>query len=156
MNPAYKEFQARKAGTAQPSAPPLPNAQQALPIVSNMGDHDAFNAANVAAGMPPADVAESTSAMIELAQESDLVEAVGVDPNEWVDELGAVFAKLEIPIGLMNKLLDFKDFKLLNFVIDDSGSMTSLTKANIPTSTTRYIFNVKKQPIDHIQFKPCI
>jgi len=42
-----------------------------------------------------------------------------------VEELGNVFAKHEIPIGLMNKLMMLSEFEKLEFIIDDSGSMMS-------------------------------
>jgi len=41
-----------------------------------------------------------------------------------VDELGAVLNKYEVPMGLMNKLMMLSEFDYLEFMVDDSGSMT--------------------------------
>jgi len=41
-----------------------------------------------------------------------------------VDELGAILNKYEVPIGLMNKLMMLSEYQVLEFMIDDSGSMT--------------------------------
>jgi hypothetical protein len=49
---------------------------------------------------------------------------VGMDGNEWLKELGKIFARYEIPMGLMNKLIELEGFDALHFVIDDSGSMS--------------------------------
>lgn len=41
-----------------------------------------------------------------------------------VDELGAILNKYEVPMGLMNKLMMLSEYQVLEFMIDDSGSMT--------------------------------
>jgi hypothetical protein len=41
-----------------------------------------------------------------------------------VDELGAILNKYEVPMGLMNKLMMLTEFESLEFMLDDSGSMT--------------------------------
>lgn len=45
-------------------------------------------------------------------------------PDTMVDELGALLNKYEVPIGLMNKLMMLSEYQVLEFMIDDSGSMT--------------------------------
>jgi hypothetical protein len=37
--------------------------------------------------------------------------------------LGAILSKYEVPLGLMNKLMMLSEFEILEFIIDDSGSM---------------------------------
>jgi hypothetical protein len=48
--------------------------------------------------------------------------ATNLDGAKIIDELCTIFAKYEIPIGLMNKLLVLHQY-VLHFLIDDSGSM---------------------------------
>jgi len=50
--------------------------------------------------------------------------AVGMQPDEMVDELGEIFNKYEVPMGLTNKLLVLSEYTSLEFIIDDSGSMS--------------------------------
>lgn len=45
-------------------------------------------------------------------------------PETMVDELGALMNKYEVPMGLMNKLMMLSEYQVLEFMIDDSGSMT--------------------------------
>ena len=42
-------------------------------------------------------------ATIEMMQEPEICLQAGMQPDEMVDELGAVLAKYEVPMGLMNK-----------------------------------------------------
>lgn len=47
-----------------------------------------------------------------------------MSPDTMVDELGAILNKYEVPMGLMNKLMMISEFQVLEFMMDDSGSMT--------------------------------
>lgn len=49
-----------------------------------------------------------------------------VDGDDILEEISDQFAHLEVPLGLLSKLLGLKGYAL-NFVIDDSGSMRSET-----------------------------
>jgi len=49
-----------------------------------------------------------------------------LDGGDLLDGLSAIFAKYEVPIGLVNKLLALGEYKL-NFIIDDSTSMGSFS-----------------------------
>lgn len=68
-------------------------------------------------------LAESTNATIEMLQEPEISLEAGLQPDEMIDQLGALLAKYEIPIGLTNKLMMLSEFASLEFIIDDSGSM---------------------------------
>merc|ERR1711935_945796 len=68
-------------------------------------------------------MAQSTEATIELMQGEEIAMAVGMQPYELVDELGEIFNKYEVPMGLTNKLLVLSEYASLEFIIDDSGSM---------------------------------
>lgn len=57
-------------------------------------------------------------------QEPEISVEAGMSPDTMVDELGAVLNKYEVPMGLMNKLMMLSEFEYLEFMIDDSGSMT--------------------------------
>jgi hypothetical protein len=43
-----------------------------------------------------------------------------------------MLAKYEVPMGLMSKLLDLQQFDVLDFILDDSGSMNNLTDSRLP------------------------
>eukprot|EP00536_Pseudo-nitzschia_multiseries_P004675 jgi/Psemu1/302741/fgenesh1_kg.79_\ len=48
-------------------------------------------------------LAQSTDATIEMMQEPEISLEAGMQPDEMVDQLGAVLGKYEVPMGLMNK-----------------------------------------------------
>jgi len=72
-------------------------------------------------------LAESTNATIEMMQEPEISIEAGMSPETMVDELGAILNKYEAPMGLMNKLMMLSEFQVLEFMIDDSGSMTLIS-----------------------------
>ncbi len=119
LNPRWQK---EGEGATPSSAPPT-----ALPVISNMEDHAAFNEASKAAGRGPAPLAKSTNATIQMLQDPGIAAKVGVSGDAIVDGLGAVFAKWEAPMGLMNKLLGLGEYHEMEFMIDDSGSMNQTT-----------------------------
>jgi hypothetical protein len=96
MNPEYKKWKDAQSGAA-PSKTPVNH--QALPVVSNMDDHMELNE-NMGHDIP---LAEATNATIEMMQEPEISLEAGMQPDEMVDQLGAVLGKYEVPMGLMNK-----------------------------------------------------
>jgi hypothetical protein len=50
----------------------------------------------------------------------------GLNYEQMLDQLSALFAKYEVPIGLLSKLCALSDYNI-NIVIDDSGSMNEKT-----------------------------
>lgn len=119
MNPAYKEWKNKQAGGAAPVAAAVPVSPNALPVVSNMEDHMQMNED---LGIDVR-LAASTEATIEMMQEPEISMGAGMQPDEMVDELGAILGKYEVPMGLMNKLMMLSEFASLEFIVDDSGSM---------------------------------
>ena len=99
MNPAYKEWKNKQAGGATPVAAAVPMSPNALPIVSNMEDHMQMNE-DLGVDVR---LAASTDATIEMMQEPEISMGAGMQPDEMVDELGAILGKYEVPMGLMNK-----------------------------------------------------
>lgn len=118
MNPAYKRWKDAESG-AVPVASAVPFNPNALAVVSNMDDHMKLNE-DLGMNVP---LAESTDATIEMMQEPEISMEAGMQPDEMVDQLGAVLGKYEVPMGLMNKLMMLSEYASLEFIIDDSGSM---------------------------------
>jgi len=125
LNPEYKKWREQQGGGAPATTVQRPSV--ALPIISSMDDHEALNDAMIAQGGKEVPLAESTSATIEMMQEPEISVEAGMNPDSMVDELGALLNKYEVPIGLMNKLMMLSEYEVLEFMIDDSGSMTLLS-----------------------------
>ena len=122
LNPEYKRWKEHQQGGKPATTVAYPD--QALPVVTNMEDHEKLNAASIAAGGPEVPLSESTAATIEMMQEPEICLEAGMAADEMVDALGAVLNKYEAPMGLMNKLMMLTEFEVLEFLVDDSGSMT--------------------------------
>jgi hypothetical protein len=137
LNPEYKQWKnqqnkAEAAGTSQAAKPATTvlNSSNALPVVSSMEDYEKLNE-DLDADVP---LSESTSATIEMLQEPEIAAESGLQPDDMIDELGKMLAKYEIPIGLTNKLLVLSEFQSLEFIMDDSGSMTLQTDTVDPNT----------------------
>ena len=98
MNPEYKKWKDAQSGAPPATGPPVVSSQ-ALPVVSNMDDHMKLNE-DIGTDIP---LAEATNATIEMMQEPEISMEAGMQPDEMVDELGAILGKYEVPMGLMNK-----------------------------------------------------
>lgn len=133
LNPEYKKWTEAQSGGVPVTTVASP---QALPIVSSMQDHEELNEIVVAGGGTQWGLAESTNASIEMMQEPDICMAAGMTSDSMVDELGAILNKYEVPLGLVNKLLMLSEFQVLEFIIDDSGSM-SLDSDTVDVRTGR-------------------
>ncbi|KAL3942703.1 MAG: hypothetical protein SGBAC_003148 [Bacillariaceae sp.] len=121
MNPEFKRWKESQNG-GRPATTVA--SSQALPIVTNMEDHMQLNDDITSAGGKEIPLAESTNATIEMMQEPEISMGAGMSPETMVDELGAILNKYEVPFGLMNKLMMLSEYQVLEFMIDDSGSMT--------------------------------
>jgi hypothetical protein len=129
LNPEYKKWKDAQGGGA---ATTVANSSMALPIVSNMEDYESLNAAATANGGKELPLSESTNATIEMMQEPEICVEAGMTADTMVDELGAILNKYEVPMGLMNKLMMLSEYQSLEFIIDDSGSMTLQTDTKGP------------------------
>jgi len=128
LNPEFKAWKnAQTAGTNAPPVTTVLNSDQALPIVTNMDDYEQMN--DDLGDIP---LAEATNATIEMLQEPDIAKEAGMEAEEMIDELGNLLVKYEIPIGLTNKLMCLSEYQSLEFIIDDSGSMSMRTDSNDP------------------------
>lgn len=131
-NPQYEKYM-QSQGKTQDSG--LSHQPAALAIVSNMEEHAAFSEASQQSGQGPRPLAPSMNATIDMMQEPEIAGAIGLDSDEMVDGLGAIFAKYEVPMGLMNKLMMLSDFNSLQFIVDNSGSMGQLSDTFRPNNT---------------------
>lgn len=122
LNPEWKKW--KEAQNGGKPATTVGNPTAALPVVTNMEDHAQLNAASIAAGGTEVPLADSTNSTIEMMQEPEISMEAGMQPDEMVDELGAILNKYEVPMGLMNKLMLLSEYEVLEFMVDDSGSMT--------------------------------
>jgi len=75
MNPEYKRW---KESQGMGPATSIPNSAQALPIVTNMEDHEKLNEAIVQSGGQEIPLAESTNATIEMMQEPEISGEAGM------------------------------------------------------------------------------
>ena len=74
MNPEYKRWKESQGFQATS----VPNSAQALPIVTNMEDHELLNDCMVSAGGKEIPLAESTNATIEMMQEPEISNGAGM------------------------------------------------------------------------------
>lgn len=119
LNPEYKRY---KENENKAPATTVMNSSQALPIVSSMEDYEKMND-----NLGEIPLAESTVATIEMLQEPEIAAEAGLNSDDMIDELGKILGKYECPIGLLNKLMMLSEYASLEFIIDDSGSMTLAT-----------------------------
>ncbi|KAJ3222825.1 hypothetical protein HK099_001841 [Clydaea vesicula] len=125
LNPDYTNWQ-KSNGKQQTS---LQNSQTALPVVSTMEDYMAYNSIQNGQERP---LSESTDRIMEKMQTPGLSEHLGLGSDELVDSVMNIFAKYEIPMGLISKIFELERFEILEFIIDDSGSMLCSTDAFLP------------------------
>eukprot|EP01063_Lacrimia_lanifica_P032441 TRINITY_DN5549_c0_g1_i1.p1 TRINITY_DN5549_c0_g1~~TRINITY_DN5549_c0_g1_i1.p1 ORF type:complete len:469 (+),score=141.94 TRINITY_DN5549_c0_g1_i1:86-1492(+) len=124
QNPAWAKEQAGggSGGTPQPSAPPM-----ALAVISSLEDAAEAGAVQQAATGEAMRMPEATQEAVTAMQGDAYVEMFQapqpLEGGEVVDKLTQHFAKYEVPLGMLNKLRGLSEYSL-NFMVDDSGSMT--------------------------------
>jgi hypothetical protein len=138
LNPEYKKWteaqNKNSTGAVFVPTTSVANSDKALPIVSSMADHEMLSEASVQTGGQEIPLSDSTNATIEMMQEPEICLEAGMTPDTMVDELGAIMNKYEVPMGLMNKLMMLSEFESLEFIIDDSGSMTLISDTVNPVT----------------------
>jgi hypothetical protein len=133
LNPAYTAWQRQQTQQQHgQTATSLKNPNAALPVISNMDDYLKYNEANVASGSAQRPLASLTDHALEKMQDPAFSKQVGLNSDQMVDGLQAILSKYEVPIGLTSKLLDLQQFDVLEFIIDDSGSMNNITDSFYP------------------------
>jgi hypothetical protein len=123
LNPEYSAYKA-STGAASSLTPVEQSSTiiiiiDALVVVSNMNDYEEYNTIN-GADRP---LAETTATTLEILQDEEIAVGLGMPADDIVESIGAIFAKYEVPIGMMNKLMELQMFDGIHFLIDDSGSM---------------------------------
>mmetsp|Transcript_22139 Transcript_22139/g.38954 ORF Transcript_22139/g.38954 Transcript_22139/m.38954 type:complete len:446 (+) Transcript_22139:104-1441(+) len=123
LNPAWKKWKEAQDGGRRP-ATTTRYPKQALPVVTNAQDHKLLCDANGGEDIP---FAEATIATMEIMQEPEMAMAAGMQADEVMEQLGQVLSRYEVPMGLMNKLMILSEFHVLEFMVDDSGSMNHVS-----------------------------
>lgn len=125
LNPEYKRWKEKHDGGVSSASPvtTVKNPEVALPVISNMEDYKRLNA-DVKEEIA---LSESTTATIEMMQDPEIALQAGMQPDKMLDQLGAILSKYEVPLGLMNKLFVLSEYQRLEFMIDDSGSMSRVS-----------------------------
>jgi len=72
-------------------------------------------------------LSDSSKATQMIFEDEETQQKVGLNQSDLMSNLGRIFAKYEIPFGLMNKLMELQTYDLMIFTVDDSGSMQSQT-----------------------------
>src|SRR3989338_8943358 len=127
ISPAWKAWKAAQdAGNPQGAStvPQMMNAATALPIVTSVADQQRY--------LQGAQASASVQAAHEMLQDEDIAASMGANPQNVIEQLGVVFAKYEVPMGLINKLMGVSDFQFMEFIIDDSVSCNSQTDCKFP------------------------
>lgn len=129
INPEYTTW--KEAQSGGPVKPSKPDDQLPVAVVSSMGDiADAGEEQYAATGTNLA-LSNSTAAAIEIIQDEEFTEQFqdpggDLDGSELLEGLTRHFARFEVPLGLINKLMALQLYHL-KFIIDDSGSMNAPT-----------------------------
>lgn len=133
LNPAYTSQHNQTSSLAEPN--------KSLAVISSTQDIMQASKIYEQATNEPMHLSESTASSMEIMQDQEYLEDFRspqkLDGGELLDKLSNIFSKYEIPIGLVNKLLALKQYKL-NFIVDDSGSMS--LASDVPLSQgTEYL-----------------
>ncbi|RUR05285.1 hypothetical protein [Legionella sp. km772] len=121
-------------GTEIPHATPVNASNAPLAVVSSMADIDHVQETLG----PPLPLSASTANTIEMLQDDYMLQKyksrTPLDGGELLDQVGERFAKYEVPLGMLNKLMMLSEYKL-DFLIDDSGSMSAPTDVDALDAT---------------------
>lgn len=115
------------AGTAAPKPTTLLVPDKAFTVVSTTDD-----LTNENNRIPIAPNTNNTMMQMmspEYVKRFDLGENPTVDGGDMLEGVSRIFDEYETPIGLISKLMELLEYRL-NFIIDDSGSMATIS--NIP------------------------
>ena len=103
-------------------APEMINAATALPVVTSVSEQQVH--------LPGSKCAESVAASAEIFADEEVAYQVGC--SNPLQRLQALFARYEVPVGLLNKLMGLSDYQIMEMIVDDSGSMNSETDSYLP------------------------
>jgi hypothetical protein len=149
LNPEYSVWQ--KSQKTQSVLPQAKNAATALPIVTSIQDQET--------NLPGTQVADTVKASIEMVQDEEVANQIGVAPEQIMANINRIFAKYEVPMGLLNKLMMLSDYQFVEMIVDDSGSMNSQSDAKFPTGQfmTRWqeVHSRILQMLEIMMYVPC-
>lgn len=126
------------------------NSVNSLAIVSTPDDIALASQSQMETFGQPTQLTPNTINAMTQIQSADYINrfnAEKIDGGKLIDGLMKHFAKYEIPIGLISKLMTLSDYKL-NFIIDDSGSMNEKSDVLV-SKASKYI----KKKHKHIKDK---
>lgn len=118
INPSWKgliDTQINSDGATR-TPPQMANLATALPVVTSIEDH--------CLNLPGTQLAESVLLAEDVAPRDGCE-----DPLARIQHF---FARYEVPLGLLNKLMCLSDFQVMEMIIDDSGSMSSKIESKLP------------------------
>src|SRR3990167_5657087 len=138
LNPAWQAQQTRSVAAQPPST--LKDPEKALTIVSSTQDIAQASDAQEKATGQPMQVSDATVSTMEIMQEdpafTDAFKSKKpIDGGELLEIISKQFSHLEVPIGLLNKLLALTQYQM-HFKIDDSSSMGSVTDSSLKDAST--------------------
>lgn len=141
LNPNYRPKPAAvpssSSGDIELQQPSTVLNKQALAIISNP---DEVADSSIRITKPVAGV---ISYVQDPKYAASFASDVPMDGNFMLDDIGALFTRLEIPLGLAGHLMGLKDF-VMHFKIDDSGSMAStsnLISSDLSKYTRQRVFS---------------
>src|SRR3989338_11013006 len=105
-------------------APTMANEATALPVVSNMQQLSQLGANT--------QTTQRCQEALDRYQSAETAAKVGLTQEQMLEQIGRVFAKYEIPIGLLQKLFILETFDLIDAIFDNSGSMGCGTDSKWP------------------------
>lgn len=117
-------------------APPQPDV--ALAVVSTPEDVMAASTVQAASTGITVPMASSAAAAVDMLQDDEILahykSRAPLDGGAVMDQLAEKFAKYEVPLGMVNKLMMLMDSSL-DFLVDDSGSMDADTDVRVIDAT---------------------
>lgn len=104
-------------------APQAPNAYQSLPVVTSISDQQYH--------LPGSSVCAATQHVAQQVLQQQHTPVGLTSGDAWMTQLNHLFAKYEVPAGLLGKLLRVAEYQGMCFVLDDSGSMNTSIGAHV-------------------------
>ncbi len=125
INPKWKQYQESHGKPTTSALYP----SQALVVISSMEQHEQLRIVSKSSGHGDVPLSAATDSTIEMMQQVEMYKRVGLSPDAIVDALCKIFVKHEVPMGMMNKLMDLINYDELEFIMDDSSSMRDSSNA---------------------------
>lgn len=131
-NPDYHGDGPSTASPSPVSSGSKDDTRDNLAVVCSMSDIETATKLQAVTTGAPMQISEKTSETLMNIQEEEYLESFHapsgtvIDGGEILDKLSEYFVQYEVPVGMLTKLLELRNYRL-NFLIDDSGSMRAPT-----------------------------